>query len=73
MERSVLFQSVPNNSRYLALEKLLDFRRRIGILSMHEETLVWTEHARFRMHLRQIPRATVERVFAHPTFGRRTP
>ena len=28
--------------------------------------LVWTEHARFRMHLRRIPRHVVEKVFAHP-------
>ncbi len=31
-----------------------------------KKPLVWTEHARFRMHLRQIPRAAVEGVFAKP-------
>lgn len=28
--------------------------------------IVWTEHARFRMHLRHIPRAVVEEVLANP-------
>ena len=28
--------------------------------------IVLTEHARFRMHLRQVPRAVVEAVLAHP-------
>ena len=31
-----------------------------------KKLLVWSEHARFRMHLRQIPRALVEKVIAHP-------
>ncbi|MBI3323194.1 MAG: DUF4258 domain-containing protein [Candidatus Omnitrophica bacterium] len=28
--------------------------------------LAWTEHARFRMHLRRIPKAVVEKVLAAP-------
>jgi len=31
-----------------------------------KKPVVLTEHARFRMHLRQIPRAIVEEVLAHP-------